>query len=84
MRYTAFHYTGEAEVAARLEELVRGADLVVLDNQLLPKGLRSELKRSSATDAVQAELGVQQSAHDVEGPEDVVLEVVGVASSVDA
>ena len=40
VRYSAFHYTGEAELAARLEELVRGADLVVLDNQLLPKGLR--------------------------------------------
>jgi len=40
VRCTAFHYTGEAKLAARLEELVRGADLVVLDNQLLPRGLK--------------------------------------------
>jgi len=40
VRYTVSHYTGEAELAARLEEIVQGADLVVLDNQLLPKGLR--------------------------------------------
>jgi len=39
VRYTAFHYTGDSELAARLGEIVRGADLVVLDNQLLPKGL---------------------------------------------
>jgi len=44
VRYTAFHYTGESELAARLEEIVQGADLVVLDNQLLPKGLRLWVK----------------------------------------
>jgi len=44
VRYTAFHYTGEAKLAARLEELVRGADLVVLDNQLLPRGLKVGVK----------------------------------------
>jgi len=44
VRYTAFHYTGAAELAARLEEIVQGADLVVLDNQLLPRGLRLGVK----------------------------------------
>jgi len=48
VRYTAFHYTGEAELVARLEEIVQGANLVVLDNQLLPRGLRLGVKTRRA------------------------------------
>lgn len=38
VRYTAFHYMGEGDLAARIRGLVEGASLVVLDNQLLPRG----------------------------------------------